>query len=147
MTAHPLQSMHIRTVVNQLCTNPPMVSPMKDPQQPVSAQPAKRMLCLITKTQVQLKLKALSVVPIEVVGPLNIYSVKTLDVMGYPNFYNENPNLAVVPMTHMKLHKRKTSYLILLVMNNADEENILQKGITLGLATKSKWRIKLSRTA
>ena len=147
VTAHPLQSMHIRTVVNQLRTNPPMVNLMKDPQQPMSAQPAKRMLHLITKMQVRLKPKALSVVPVEAVGPLNIYSIKTLDVMGYPNFYNENPNLAVIPTTHTKLHKRKTSYLILLVMNNADEENILQKGITLGLATKSKWRIKSSRTA
>ena len=67
--------------------------------------------------------------------------------MGYPNFYNENLNLVCVVGMTAKLHKRKTSYLILLVMNNADEENILQKGITLGLATKSKWRIKTSRTA
>ena len=66
--------------------------------------------------------------------------------MGYPNFYNENPNLAIVLMTHTKLHKRETSYLILLVMKNADKENILQKGITLGLTTKSKLRIKSSRT-
>ena len=73
MTEHPFQSMHVRTVVNQLCTDPPMVDPMKDPQPPVSAQPAKRMLCLITKMQVWLKPKALSVVPVEAVGPLNIY--------------------------------------------------------------------------
>ena len=142
VTAHPLQSMHIKTVVNQLCTDAPMASAMKSPQQPEFTQPAKRMLRLIMKTQVGLKPKALSLVPVEVVGPLNIHSVKTLDVMGYPNFYNENPNLAVIPTTHTKLHKKKTNYLILLVMNNADEESILQKGTTLGLATKSKWKIK-----
>ena len=125
-------------VVNQLYTDTPVVKQMKYPQKLVTAQPAKRMLCLVTKTQVRLKPKALSVVPVEAVGPLKIYSVKTLDVMGYPNFYNENPNLAVIPTTHTKLHKRKTRYLIILVMNNADEESILQKGITLGLTTKSK---------
>ena len=92
MTAHPLQSMHIKTVVNQLCTDAPTASAMKSPQQPEFTQPAKRMLHLVAKTQVRLKPKALSVVPVEVVGPLNIHSVKTLDVMGYPNFYNENPN-------------------------------------------------------
>ena len=139
--------MHIKMVVNQLCTDALMASAMKSLQQPELTQPAKRMLRLIRKTQVQLKPKALSVVPVEVVGLLNIHSVKTLDVMGYPNFYNENPNLAVIPTTHTKLHKKKTNYLILLVMNNTDEESILQKGTTLGLATKSKWKIKSGRMA
>ena len=78
VTAHPLQSMHIKTVVNQLCSNAPTASAMKSPQQPEFTQPAKRMLCLIMKTQVWLKPKALSVVPVEVVGPPIIHSVKTL---------------------------------------------------------------------
>ena len=145
VTTQPLQSMHIKMVVNQLYTDTPEMSKTEVSQQVASPQPAKRILRLVTKTQVRLKPKALSIVPVEAVGPLNIYSVKTLDVMGYPNFYNENPDLAIIPTTHTKLHKRKMTYLILLVMNNADEEHILQKGITLGLAIKSKWKVKPGR--
>ena len=97
---------------------------------------------LITKTQVRLKPKALSIIPVRAVSPLNINVIKTMDVMGYPNFYMEHPDVVIVPTTHSKLNKRKLSDLILLVMNNSEEEQVLQKSITLGLGVKSRWKIR-----
>ena len=79
------------------------------------------------------------------VGPLNIHAVKTLDIMGYPNLYTENPDITIVPTTHTKLHKKNTNFLILLVMNNAEQERVLQKGITLGLWSKSNWKVKFKK--
>ena len=144
MTAHPLKSMHIKTVVNQLQTSALDATEEKSSVVTLSKK-GRKMVHLVTKTQVRLKPRTLSVVPVTAVGPLNVHAVKTLNVMGYPNLYTENPDIAIVPTTHTKLHKKKTSFLIFLVMNNAEEEWVLQKGITLGLGSKSKWRVRCKK--
>ena len=144
VTAHPLKSMLIKTVVNQLQTCVPETTTDKYSTVTVPKKGTK-MVRLVTKTQLQLKLKTLSVVPVVAVGPLNIHAVKTLDIMGYPNLYIENPDIAIVPTIHTKVHKKKTNFLILLVMSNAEKEWVLQKGITLGLGSKSGWKVKCKK--
>ena len=143
-SAHPLKSMHIKAVVNQLHTCAPGTTADRSSTVTIPKKGTK-MVRLVTKTQLRLKPKTLSVVPVVALDPLNIHAVKTLDVMGYPNLYTENSDIAIVSTTHTKVHKKRTNFLILLVMNNAEEEQVLQKGITLGLGSKSRWKVKCKK--
>ena len=105
----------------------------------------KSMVRLLTKTQVRLQPKTLSVIPVNMKLPANRPRLKTIDVMGYENFYVEYPDISILPTTHTKLNKNKAGHLVLLAYNAGMEEMVINKSCTIALGAKSVWKVQSSR--
>ena len=145
-SAMPLQTLNL----DYMLTNIQKLKEMKHnpqvgtaPTSSISNKP-KPMVRLLSSTQVRLPPKALSVVLVKKKEHQGTLKIKSMDVMGYENFYTENPNISVVPTTHTKLNKNKANYLILLLINSGEEEIIIQKSCTIALGVKSKWKTKMN---
>ena len=106
----------------------------------------KSMVRLLTRTQVRLPPKTLSVVPVNIRLPADKPRLQSIDVMGYENFYVEYPDVSILPTTHTKLNKNKAGYLILLAYNSGKEEMVLTKSCTIALGVKSVWKVKSGPT-
>ena len=105
----------------------------------------KSMVRLLTKTQVRLPPKTLSVIPVNMKLPVDRPRLKTIDVMGYENFYVEYPDISILPTTHIKLNKNKAGHLVLLAYNAGTEEMVISKSCTIALGAKSVWKVQSPR--
>ena len=68
--------------------------------------------------------------------------MKNMDIMGYEIFYLEQPNVSVVPTTHIKLNKNKVKRFILILLNTGEEEVVIQRSCTIALGVKLRWKTK-----
>ena len=145
-SAMPLQTLNLDYMLNNIQRSKEMRRNSQVETVPTSSMSSKPkpMVRLLSSTQVRLPPKSLSVVPVKKKEHQGTLKIRDMDVMGYKSFYNENPNVSVVPTTHTKLNKNKTSYLILLLINLGEEEVVIQKSCTIALGVKSKWKIKRS---
>ena len=143
-SAMPLQTLNLDYMMNNIQRSKEMRRNSQVetvPTSPISNKP-KPMVRLLSSTQVRLPPKSLSVVPVKKKEHQGTLKIRNMDVMGYESFYTENPNVSVVPTTHTKLNKNKTSYLILLLINSGEQEVVIQKSCTIALGVKSKWKLK-----
>ena len=150
-TVMPLQVLNPDNMVqmiqhqsHQRSTEQPIKPSKTTINSPRSSKPIP-MVRLLSRTQVRLPLKTLSVVPVTMRKPRNITKLRTMDVVGYDSFYIEFPDLSILPTTHIKMNKNKAGYVVLLMYNSGDEELIVNKSTTLALGTKSAWKVKTGR--
>ena len=144
-TSMPLQALSPEATVQVVQTQPQHtriknVSP-KIKRGSVSCK-TKPMIRLLSRTQVRLPPKPLSVVPVSIKEPYSVRKIHTMDVMGYDSFYVEYPDVSILSTTHTKMNKNKAGYLVLFVYNSGNDEVIVNKSSTLALGTKSAWKVK-----
>ena len=140
-SAMPLQSLSLDNMLNTIQKAGKNNGATKTPNPPVSCKP-KLMIRLLSKTQIRLPPKTLSVVPVKQKEPQGTVKMKNMDIMGYESFYLEHPNISMVPTTHIKINKNKAKHLILLLLNIGEEEVVIQKSCTIALGVKSRWKTK-----
>ena len=99
---------------------------------------------MLSRTQVRLPPKSLSVVPVNLKAPDGSKKIRTLDITGYDSLYVEHPDISILPTTHTKINKNKAGYLVILMYNSGQEEVVINKSNTLALGTKSQWKIRSS---
>ena len=148
-TAMPLQALNPKAIVQMVQSQSQQRSIkqtklFKIKNSLVSRKP-KPMVRLLSRIQVRLPPKMLSVVPVTMKEPHNTKKLRTMDVVGYDSLYVEFPDLSVLPDTHTKMNKNKAGYVVLFVYNSGDEELIVNKSTTLALGTKSAWKVKSGR--
>ena len=145
-SAMPLQTLNLDCMLNNIQRSKEMRSnsPVETAPTSLMSNKPKPMVRLLSNTQIRLPPQSLLVVPVKKKEHQGTLKIKDMNVMGYESFYTENPNVSVVPTTHTKLNKNKSSYLILLLINSGEEEVVIQKSCTIALGVKSKWKIKRS---
>ena len=147
-SAMPLKSLHPEASVRVLRAASPGTTNQKGKYQTMKGSPvsckAKPMVRLLSRTQVRLPPKSLSVIPVNLKAPDGSKKIRTLDITGYDSLYVEHPDISILPTTHTKINKNKAGYLVILVYNSGEEEVVINKSNTLALGTKSQWKIRSS---
>ena len=142
----PLRTLNPSVMVNEIQSDTTQPKIQKVTKTTSTSNKPKSMVRLLTRTQVRLPPKTLSVIPVNVWLPADRPRLQSIDVMGYENFYVEYPDVSILPTTHTKLNKNKAGYLILLAYNSGNEETVLTKSCTIALGAKSVWKVKSGPT-
>ena len=144
--AMPLRTLNPSVMVNEIQSDTTQPKEQNKTKTISTSNKPKSMVRLLTRTQVRLPPKTLSVIPVNIRLPADKPRLQSIDVMGYENFYVEYPDVSILPTTHTKLNKNKAGYLILLAYNSGNEETILTKSCTIALGAKSVWKVKSGPT-
>ena len=115
-SAMPLRSLHPEASIRVLQAAPSKPISRKEKHQKVkgSSVSCKPKPMVLSRTQVRLPPKSLSVVPVNLKAPCNSKKIRTMDIMGYDSLYVEHPDISILPTTHTKIHKNKAGYLVVL---------------------------------
>ena len=96
---------------------------------------------LITRTPVAILAGMTAIVPVRSIGPLNINTLKSVDVLANPTLVAENPSLHIFESTHTGLKRRKNCLILIPITNLGPESITFAKQTMIAFVTKTKWRI------
>ena len=96
---------------------------------------------LITRTQVAIPAGMTAIVPVRSIGPLNINTLKSIDVLANPTLVAENPSLHIFKSTHTGLKRRKNCLILIPITNLGPESITFAKQTMIAFAIKTKWKI------
>ena len=91
---------------------------------------------LTTRTQVAIPAGMTVIVPVRSIGPLNINTLKSVNVLANPTLVAENPSLHIFESTHTGLKRRKNCLILIPVTNLGPESTTFAKQTTIVLQSK-----------